>query len=138
MKQKHTIIRYSIFAVTSRLTCYIIHVNKKCIHNYFQFSNSGHQLMTKGQTTQHLLRPIREMFNNTTVHGDDVLWTRNSGIGQAAVIDELIAEFSSSQMKLTETRSILLISMYVPLFLTAAIANSVVIVVVIKYHYMRR
>lgn len=79
------------------------------------------------------------MFNNTTAaHGDDALWTKNSGIGQAAVIDELIAEFSSSQMKLTETRSILLISMYVPLFLTAAIANAVVIVVVIKYHYMRR
>jgi hypothetical protein len=59
-------------------------------------------------------------------------------MGQASVIEDLIAEFSSSQMKLTEARSILLISMYVPLFLIAAVANSVIIVVVIKYHYMRR
>lgn len=80
-----------------------------------------------------------EMFNNTTARNVSSLWTKNAaGMEQAAVIDELIAEFSSSQMKFTETRSIMLIGLYVPLFLVAAIANSVVIVVVIKYHYMRR
>jgi hypothetical protein len=79
------------------------------------------------------------MFNNTTTRNVSSLWTKNAaGMEQAAVIDELIAEFSSSQMKFTETRSIMLIGLYVPLFLVAAIANSVVIVVVIKYHYMRR
>lgn len=58
--------------------------------------------------------------------------------GHASVIEEMIAEFSSRQMRLAEVTSILLIGMYVPLFLVAAVANSVVIVVVIKYHYMRR
>ncbi|XP_050545008.1 QRFP-like peptide receptor isoform X2 [Daktulosphaira vitifoliae] len=82
------------------------------------------------------------MFNNSTestIHNDNSSnpWMRNVETGQAAVIEELIAEFSSSQMRLTEVRSILLIGMYIPLFLVAAIANSVVIVVVIKYHYMR-
>ncbi|CAI6345288.1 unnamed protein product [Macrosiphum euphorbiae] len=77
------------------------------------------------------------MFNDT--RNGSSLWTKNAaGLEQAAVIEELIAEFSSSQMKFTETRSIMLIGLYVPLFLVAAIANSVVIVVVIKYHYMRR
>lgn len=60
------------------------------------------------------------------------------GSGHASVIEEMIADFSSRQMRLAEVTSILLIGMYVPLFLVAAVANSVVIVVVIKYHYMRR
>ncbi|VVC35452.1 Hypothetical protein CINCED_3A022409 [Cinara cedri] len=79
------------------------------------------------------------MSNNTTAaynHTDP--WTKHPGMEQAEVIDGLIAEFSSSQMRLTEVRSILLIGMYVPLFFVAAVANSVIIVVVIKYHYMRR
>ncbi|XP_060835066.1 orexin/Hypocretin receptor type 1-like isoform X1 [Rhopalosiphum padi] len=89
--------------------------------------------------TRHINAPsAHEMFNNTTARNVSSLWTKNAaGMEQAAVIDELIAEFSSSQMKFTETRSIMLIGLYVPLFLVAAIANSVVIVVVIKYHYMR-
>lgn len=82
------------------------------------------------------------MFDNATntaaMRNHSNMWTRSAGPENASVIDELIAEFSSSQMRLTELRSILLIGMYVPLFLVAAIANSVVIVVVIKYHYMRR
>ncbi|XP_050420376.1 gastrin/cholecystokinin type B receptor-like isoform X2 [Adelges cooleyi] len=81
------------------------------------------------------------MFNNTTVNirseNGTGVWMRNVESGRAAVIEELIAEFSSSQMRFTEVRSILLMAMYLPLFLVAAIANSVVIVVVIKYHYMR-
>ncbi|XP_015365680.1 PREDICTED: orexin receptor type 2-like [Diuraphis noxia] len=89
--------------------------------------------------TRHVNVPsAHEMFHNTTARNVSGLWTKNAaGMEQAAVIEELIAEFSSSQMKFTETRSIMLIGLYVPLFLVAAIANSVVIVVVIKYHYMR-
>lgn len=79
------------------------------------------------------------MSDNTTTAGNNsALWTKHPGMEQAEVIDELIAEFSSSQIRVTEVRSILLIGMYVPLFIVAAVANSVVIVVVIKYHYMRR
>lgn len=80
-----------------------------------------------------------DMFNNTT-RNDSMSWGADAapGSGQASVIEEMIADFSSRQMRLAEVTSILLIGMYVPLFLVAAVANSVVIVVVIKYHYMRR
>lgn len=81
---------------------------------------------------------VLEMINDTASRNYSTSWSKNSGPEKAEVIEQLIAQFSSQQMRLTEARSILLISMYVPLFIVAAIANSVVIVVVIKYHYMRR
>ncbi|XP_054275678.1 orexin receptor type 2-like [Macrosteles quadrilineatus] len=53
------------------------------------------------------------------------------------LIDQLIREFSKSQLRYTEPRHIVLISCYLPLFLIAAAANSLIIIVVFKYHYMR-
>lgn len=54
------------------------------------------------------------------------------------VINQLISEFSDSQLRYRDPRHIVVIACYVPLFLIAAAANTLIIVVVIKYHYMRR
>jgi hypothetical protein len=49
---------------------------------------------------------------------------------------QIVKGFLDSQWVLQE--NIMLIILYVPLLILAAIANILVIVVVIKYHYMRR
>jgi hypothetical protein len=48
----------------------------------------------------------------------------------------IVKGFLDSQWVLQE--NIMLITLYVPLLMLAATANILVIVVVIKYHYMRR
>lgn len=54
------------------------------------------------------------------------------------VIDQLISDFSDAQLRYRQPRHIALIACYVPLFLLAAAANVLIIIVVFKYHYMRR
>lgn len=79
----------------------------------------------------------QEYFNTSFIVGlgqySDVNHT-----GGINFIDALLEEFSAKQMKYNDTSSILIILFYIPLFLTAASANTLVILVVVKYHCMRR
>ena len=52
--------------------------------------------------------------------------------------EKMLNVFRESQLKYDELGSQLLIGFYAPLFVLAASTNIIVIVVVCKYHYMRR
>ncbi|CAH0386776.1 unnamed protein product [Bemisia tabaci] len=56
---------------------------------------------------------------------------------QKEAMDAIIAGFSEEQFRLHEPRFILLVVCYAPLFIVAVTANTVVIAVFFKFHYMR-
>lgn len=83
------------------------------------------------------------MEHNVSDHTRSRMWLGEDGRGlntvnESAIIDQLISDFSENQLHYRELRHIVLIACYIPLIFVAAAANILVIVVVFKFHYMRR